>query len=92
MAEIRENPVPINVPAFEQPAKSPTPPASPPPTMSPRRSNRIRAAPQHLGYDNTQGHGYFASPSARIFEENGIILSPTACKAAASDPDTLSVD
>ncbi|KAI2505861.1 hypothetical protein MHU86_8557 [Fragilaria crotonensis] len=65
---------------------------SPPPPTSPRRSNRIRAAPQRLGYDNTQGHGYFASPSAWIFEENGIILSPTAFKAAASDPDTLSFD
>jgi hypothetical protein len=60
--------------------------------MSPRRSTRIRAAPQRLGYDNTQGHGYFASPSAWIFEENGIVLSPTAFKAAASDPDTLSFD
>jgi hypothetical protein len=60
--------------------------------MSPRRFNRIHAAPQRLGYDNTQGHGYFASPSAWIFEEHGIILSPTAFKAAASDPDTMSFD
>ncbi|KAI2500886.1 hypothetical protein MHU86_13606 [Fragilaria crotonensis] len=34
-------------------------------------------------------HGYFASPSAWIFEQNGIIRSPPASKAAASDPDTL---
>jgi hypothetical protein len=44
------------------------------------------------GYDSTQDHGYFASPSAWIFEEDGIILSQTAFKAAASDPDTLSFD
>jgi hypothetical protein len=60
--------------------------------MSPCRFNRIRAAPQQLGYESTQGHGYLASPSAWISEENGIILSPTAFKAAASDPDTLSFD
>jgi hypothetical protein len=83
MSETRENPVPDNVP-FERPAKLPS--------MSPRRSNHICAAPQCLGYNSTQGHGYFASPSAWIFEENGIILSPTAFKAAASDPDTLSFD
>ncbi len=91
MSETRENPVPDNVP-FDLPAKLPILPASPPPTTSPRRSNLILAAPQHLRYDNTQGHGYFASPSAWIFEEDGIILSPTAFKAAASDPDTLSFD
>ena len=85
MSETREIPVPDN--SFEQRDKSPMPPTSP------RRSNRICAAPQRLGYNkNTQGHGYFASPSAWIFEENGIILSPTAFKAAASDPDTLSFD
>ena len=89
MSETRETPVPDNSVTG---AKSPMPPTSPPPPTSPRRSNRIRAAPQRLGYDNTQGHGYFASPSAWIFEENGIILSPTAFKAAASDPDTLSFD
>jgi hypothetical protein len=82
MSETRENPVPDN--SFEQPATSPTPPMSPPPPTSPRRSVRIRTAPQRLGS--------FASPSAWIFEENGIILSPTAFKAAASDPDTLSFD
>jgi hypothetical protein len=27
-----------------------------------------------------------------IYEENGIVLSPNAFKAAASDPDTLSFD
>ena len=89
MSETRETPVPDNSVTG---AKSPMPPTSPPPPTSPRRSNRIRAAPQRLGYNNTQGHGYFASPSAWIFEENGIILSPTAFKAAASDPDTLSFD
>ncbi len=77
MSETRENPVPDNVP-FDHPAKWPILPASPPPTMSPRRFNRIHTAPQRLGYDNTQGHGYYASPSAWIFEEHGIILSPTA--------------
>jgi hypothetical protein len=82
MSETRENPVPDN--SFEQPATSPTPPMSPPPPTSPRRSTRICTAPQRLGY--------FASPSAWIFEENGIILSPTAFKVAASDPDTLSFD
>ena len=82
MSETRETLVPSNL--FAQPAKSPTPPTSPPPPTSPRRSSRIRAAPQHLGY--------FAASSAWIFEENGIILSPTALKAAASDPDTLSFD
>jgi hypothetical protein len=85
MSETRESPVPDNT--FEQPVNSPMPPTSPPPATSQRRSNRIRAAPQCLGCNNTQGHGYFASPSAWIFEENGIILSPTA-----SDPDTLSFD
>ena len=85
MSETREIPVPDN--SFEQRDKSPMPPTSP------RRSNRICAAPQRLGYNkNTQGHGYLASPSAWIFEENGIILSPTAFKAAASDPDILSFD
>ena len=82
MSETRETLVPSNL--FAQPAKSPTPPTSPPPPTSPRRSSRIHAAPQCLGY--------FAAPSAWIFEENGIILSPTAFKAAASDPDTLSFD
>jgi hypothetical protein len=91
MSETRENPVPDKVP-FDQPAASPILSASPLLTMPPRRSNRIRAAPQRLRYDNTQGYGYFASPSAWIFEENGIILSPTAFKAPASDPDTLSFD
>ena len=45
-----------------------------------------------LGYNSSQCHGYFASPNAWIFEENGIILSASAFKAAASDPDTLSFD
>ena len=62
------------------------------PSRLPRQSNCIRTAPQCLGYNNTQGHGYFASPSAWIFEENGIILSPTAFKATTSDPDILSFD
>ncbi|KAI2511912.1 hypothetical protein MHU86_2428 [Fragilaria crotonensis] len=91
MSETRESPVPDNAFALDSP-RDEQPVKSPPPPTSPRRSNRIRAAPQRLGYDNTQGHGYFASPSAWIFEENGIILSPTAFKAAASDPDTLSFD
>ncbi|KAI2509754.1 hypothetical protein MHU86_4607 [Fragilaria crotonensis] len=86
-----ESPVPDNAFALDSP-RDEQPVKSPPPPTSPRRSNRIRAAPQRLGYDNTQGHGYFASPSAWIFEENGIILSPTAFKATASDPDTLSFD
>jgi hypothetical protein len=38
------------------------------------------------------GNRYFASPSAWIFEKHGIILYPTAFKAVASDPDTLSFD
>lgn len=51
------------------------------------------SAPKHLGYNNTQSHEYLvASPSAWIFEEKGIILSPSGFKAAASDPDTLSFD
>ena len=82
MSETRETLVPSN--SFAQPAKSPTPPTSPPPPTLPRRSSRIRAAPQRLGY--------FAALSAWIFEKNGIFLSPTAFKAAASDPDTLSFD
>ena len=49
-------------------------------------------APVRLGYDGKQGHGYIAEPSAWIFEENGIVLSPTAFKATASDPDTLTFD
>jgi hypothetical protein len=84
MSETREIPVPEN--SFEQRARSPMPPTSP------RQSNRICAAPQRLGYNNTKGHGYFASPIGWIFEENGIFLFPTAFKAAASDPDTLSFD
>ena len=74
--------------------RSPDPPKAPtpPPMKSPRRSNRQRVAPQRLGYDNTQGHGYIASPSAWIFEENGIVLSPTIFKATATDPDTLTFD
>ena len=91
MSETRENPVPDNS-TFAQQAKLPTPTSSPQLPLSPRQSNRICAAPQQLGYDNTQGHGYFASPSAWIFEENSIILSPTTFKAATSDPDTLSFD
>ena len=67
-------------------------PIPPPPYKSPRRSNRQKVAPQRFGYDNTQGHGYVASPSAWIFEENGIVLSPTAFKAAPTDPDTLTFD
>jgi hypothetical protein len=90
MSETRKTPVPDNL--FVQQAMSPMPPTLPPPPTSPRQSNRICTAPQHLGYNNTQGHGYFASPSAWIFEENGIIFSPTSFKAAASDPDTLSFD
>ena len=91
MSEAGENTVPDD-PTSDLRAKFPTPPTLPPPTMTPRRSNHIRAAPQQLGYDNTQGHGYLASPCAWIFEENGIILIPTAFKAAASEPDTLSFD
>jgi hypothetical protein len=73
-------------------AELPKIPLPPPPYKSPRRSNRQKSAPQRFGYDNTQGHGYVASPSAWIFEENGIVLSPTAFKAAPTDPDTLSFD
>jgi hypothetical protein len=87
MSQTRETPTLIEDPMPPGPTvKSPTP------LKSPRRSNRIRAAPQRLGYDNTQGLGYLASPSVWIFEENGIILCPTAFKAAASDPDTLTFD
>ena len=74
----------------EQPTKLPSTPHLPP--KSPRHSSRIRALPQHLRYNSTQGYGYIPSPSAWIFEENGIVFSPTAFKAAASDPDTLSFD
>jgi hypothetical protein len=88
MSETRENQVPDSD-TPEQPTKLPSPPSPP---KSPRRSSHIRAAPQHLGYNCTQGYGYLASPNAWIFEENGIVFSPTAFKAAASEPDTLSFD
>ena len=59
-----------------------------------RRADPTEFAQHHkrLGYNNTQGHGYFAAPSAWVFEENGIILTLTLFKADASDLDTLSFD
>ena len=89
MSEMRENPVQESD-TPEQPIKLPTPTSSPSPAAkSPRRSSRICAAPQRRGYDSSQGFGNLASPSAWIFEENGIVLSPTVFKTEASDPDTL---
>ncbi|KAI2492248.1 hypothetical protein MHU86_22312 [Fragilaria crotonensis] len=53
MSETRESPVPDNAFALDSP-RDEQPVKSPPPPTSPRRSNRIRAAPQRLGYDNTK--------------------------------------
>ena len=85
MSETREQRPPVH-------AKLPKIPVSPPPYKSPRRSNRQKVAPSRFGYDNSQSHGYIASPSAWFFDEDGIVLTPTALKAALADPDTLSFD
>ena len=47
-------------------------------------------APARLGYDGREPYGYHAASFAWIFEENGLSITPTAFKASASDPDTLS--
>ena len=62
----------------------------------PRRSARNRSAPQRLGYDGQQGHGYNAELDGTslewLYNEVAECSSPppSSHKASVSDPDTLS--
>ena len=62
----------------------------------PRRSARNRSAPQRLGYDGQQGHGYNAELDGTslewLYNEVAECSSPppSSYKASVSDPDTLS--
>ena len=65
----------------------------------PRRSTRVRNAPDRLGYDGQQGRGYLAEVNLLwLINELGdceIHYSPSteyAYKATTNDPDTLSFD
>ena len=70
--------------------------------LPPRRSTRIRAAPKRLGYDGQQGRGYLADvgnfpalewlmhEATEIPHFGDHDITPSAFKANASDPDTLS--
>ena len=55
-----------------------------------RRSSRQRVIPKRHGYDGTQGYGYTVMDVEPAFEPG--LTSPAFCKAAASDPDTLTFD
>ena len=91
------SPVPPT-PKANLPSPAPVPAPVPAPPQPPRRSGRQRAAPARLGYDGREPYGYHAAPFAWepfacIFEENSVLsITPTAFKASASDPDTLSFE
>ena len=82
-------------PAPPRPSAPTTPPPkrpAAPPVIPPRQSLRIRRPPVRLGFDGTQGLGYYVHPQAWIFPVCGILQPPLILKASPSDPDTLSFD
>ena len=73
----------------------PTPTASVPSAPQlppPRRSGRTRQPPIRLGFDGSQGWGYYVHPQAWLFPICGLLPPPLLFKATPSDPDTLTFD
>ena len=75
--------------ARNQPSTSTSTTLSDPPQ---RRSQRERKPPERIGFDGSQGFGYYVHPQAWVFPICGLMQPPPVLKASPSDPDTLSFD
>jgi hypothetical protein len=75
---------------LKSPPKPTVTTVKPPPVASaPRRSTRASQAPNRLGYDGNQSHGYCAVTN---FDASTITFIPAAHVASNADPDTLTYD